>query len=332
MGSGRRSPVAIEASGWIAPATSQAAAEERSPGTTRSRAANPTGPSIVVSVPTRTTGAPSQPSMRSVWSRVGPGTEMRVRPAAASDASVMHPSTWALATGSRWSSARGDDVPPIRSGACPSVVSTEAPIARSGPAIRSIGRREREASPTSTAVAGRPASAPERSRIVVPELPQSSSSSPSPGSRACSTDPPPSSPTRTRPSAASRTSVTAPSRSTAPSVERTSAPGRSSVTTDRPAAIAPTISARCATDLSDGSRSLPRSELARVTARAAPTSGARVTASGRSPRRGIRPRSPPLPRHSAAAPLATRAGWRRRPPRARRASGRRRPMRRPRAR
>ncbi len=87
------------ASGWSAAAASQKAADEMSPGTSMSRAAKPTGPSIVVVEPSRWTGAPSQASSRSVWSRVGPGVVMVVRPSAASAARVTAPSTWALATG-----------------------------------------------------------------------------------------------------------------------------------------------------------------------------------------------------------------------------------------
>ena len=49
----------------------------------------------------------------------------------------------------------------------------EAPICRNGVASRSIGRRVREASPWSCVSNGCPASKPESSRIVVPELPQS---------------------------------------------------------------------------------------------------------------------------------------------------------------
>ena len=67
---------------------------------------------------------------------------------------------------------------------------------RPAPSAVARARRPRRARPSRVDRRAHPA----RSRIVVPELPQSSSSSPSPGSRACSTDPPPSSPTRTRPS------------------------------------------------------------------------------------------------------------------------------------
>ena len=43
--------------------------------------------------------------MRSVWSRVGPGTLIVVVPSAARAASVRQPRTWALATGTSWSTA-----------------------------------------------------------------------------------------------------------------------------------------------------------------------------------------------------------------------------------
>ena len=52
--------------------------------------------------------------------------------------------------------------------------STLAPMARSGSATRRIGRRRSEASPSRVASTSAPASAPARSRIVVPELAQSS--------------------------------------------------------------------------------------------------------------------------------------------------------------
>ena len=59
----------------------------------------------------------------------------------------------------------------------PSLPSTSAPMARSGSRTRAIGRADSDASPTSTVRNGRPAHAPARKRIVVPELPQSTSAS-----------------------------------------------------------------------------------------------------------------------------------------------------------
>ena len=103
------------------------------------------------------TGAPSQPSSRSVWSRVGPGVvDRRSCPSAASAASVTAPSTCALATGRSCSQrARAAARRAMRSGACPSVVSTAAPIRRSGAATRSIGRpRERRVADQRAAAPG----------------------------------------------------------------------------------------------------------------------------------------------------------------------------------
>ena len=180
------------ASGCRAAATSHAAADEMSPGTVSDRARSAPGPSIVVVRPSRRTDAPSHASSRSVWSRVGPGDSMVVVPSAASAASVIAPRTCALATGSWWSIARSGRRPWMVSGACPSVVVTAAPICRRGPATRSIGRRESDSSPLSVAAfAARPASAPQSSRMVVPEFPQSSSSLPTPGNAAPALLPPP---------------------------------------------------------------------------------------------------------------------------------------------
>ena len=52
--------------------------------------------------------------------------------------------------------------------------STRAPIKRKGLATRPIGRRDREGSPVNVVSNGRPAKRPQKSRMVVPELPQSS--------------------------------------------------------------------------------------------------------------------------------------------------------------
>ena len=61
----------------------------------------------------------------------------------------------------------GSRVPPARA-------SMRAPIARSGVTTRAMGRAESEASPTRVANRGRPASMPDSRRVVVPELPASS--------------------------------------------------------------------------------------------------------------------------------------------------------------
>ena len=116
--------------------------------------------------------------MRSVWSRVGPGTLMVVVPSAASAANVRQPRTWALATDRVWSVASNGGLPTTTTGAWPPVVVTSAPTARSGAATRSMGRLESNSSPVRVATAGRPASAPVSSRMAVPALPQSSISPP----------------------------------------------------------------------------------------------------------------------------------------------------------
>ena len=114
------------ASGWIAAATSQGIAAERSPGTSSERGAGRAGPWIVVTVPWppsgerwRSMGTPIQASRRSVWSRVGPATVIRVSPSAESAARQTAPRSCALGTGRRWSIARRERLPRIRSGARP---------------------------------------------------------------------------------------------------------------------------------------------------------------------------------------------------------------------
>ncbi len=105
--------------------------------------------------------------------------------------------------------------PSIVTGACPSVSVIRAPISARGLRTRSIGRREREASPISVKVPSCGASSPEIIRIVDPELPQSSGS-PRGVTR------PPTPVTSTRPSSSLRT--LAPSASMQRSVEAQSAP------------------------------------------------------------------------------------------------------------
>ena len=93
-------PSCSSASGWSAAATSQADAAEGSPGTSSSNGRSFAGPVTVVMRPSRWIGTPMKASIRSVWSRVGPGVSMIVSPVALSPASAAAPSTWALATGS----------------------------------------------------------------------------------------------------------------------------------------------------------------------------------------------------------------------------------------
>ena len=128
--------------------------------------------------PSRRTGAPSASSARSVWSRVAAGSTTNVSPDACTPARSRAPFTCAEGASMRCSipSSR----PPVTmSGGWPSVVRTVAPICRSGPATRSIGRVLRLRSPVSLDVNGAVARIPASSRIEVPELPQSR---PAPGS------------------------------------------------------------------------------------------------------------------------------------------------------
>src|SRR5213076_780229 len=125
---------------------------------------------------------------------------------------------------------------------------TDAPIRRSGDATRSMGRVDSEASPDSTKRPGRPARAPVRSRIVVPELPASRSAS----RATCHPGPSTDSNRGTGPAG-----KCTPSRASEAAVEATSAPGAAPRTTQRPVAIAARISARCDTDLSPGTARSP---------------------------------------------------------------------------
>ena len=167
------------------------------------------------------------------------------------------------------------DVPCTVTGAWPSVVSTRAPMATSGSAMRRIGRRRSESSPSRTVVPSPAATSPERSRIVVPELPQSTAVVPAGPSR-------PAVPTMrtTSPSRSPR----APSARTAPSEDTTSAPPGNPVTTVVPSASAPRSSARCAIDLSPGTATSPVSPRFGAATRIAITAP-RAGAGARGPRR-----------------------------------------------
>ena len=91
------------ASGWIAPATSQNAAAETSPGTCSAIAATALPPSTVQATEpsaasVRSTGTPRARSIRSVWSRVATASRTVVRPSARSPASRIADFTCALGT------------------------------------------------------------------------------------------------------------------------------------------------------------------------------------------------------------------------------------------
>ena len=86
----------------IVAATTNGAADEKSPGTrTSSRCSVATG-ETATRPGRRSTGAPASRSIRSVWSRVGTGSSTTVTPRAAKrPARRTHDFTWAEATGSR---------------------------------------------------------------------------------------------------------------------------------------------------------------------------------------------------------------------------------------
>ncbi len=81
---------------------------------------------------------------------------------------------WALETGIAYRSGRSAPPRIVSGRPSPLRSSKRAPISASGVVTRRIGRRRSEASPVSVARKRWPASRPSRSRVVVPELPQSS--------------------------------------------------------------------------------------------------------------------------------------------------------------
>ena len=80
--------------------TRKNAAEEMSAGTSRGPAASGVPPVTVLVAPSRRTGTPKPPSIRSVWSRVGAGSVTEVSPSAYRPASNTADFTWADAIGS----------------------------------------------------------------------------------------------------------------------------------------------------------------------------------------------------------------------------------------
>ncbi len=92
---------------------------------------------------------PQLASMRSLWSRLTAGAMTVVGASAYNAASKTADFTWALATGIRYSMPRSRCPPPMSTGGVPWCVRTSAPISRSGPATRSIGRFMSDASPIS---------------------------------------------------------------------------------------------------------------------------------------------------------------------------------------
>ena len=135
------------ASGWMAPATSQNAAAETSPGTRSWTACTDTPPSTVTATrpsaaSSRSTGTPRALSMRSVWSRVATDSRTVVRPSARSPASRIADFTCALGTGVAMSIDRSGVWPTTVRGGRESFrrAWSTAPIERSGSMIRATGR------------------------------------------------------------------------------------------------------------------------------------------------------------------------------------------------
>ena len=86
----------------IVAATTNGAADEKSPGTTTSSRCRLATGDTATRPGRRSTGAPAWRSIRSVWSRVATGSSTTVTPRSAKrPASSTHDFTWAEATGSR---------------------------------------------------------------------------------------------------------------------------------------------------------------------------------------------------------------------------------------
>ena len=119
--------------------------------------------------------APASASISSVWVRVVTASRTTVVPLADSPASRMADFTWALAT-CEVQSMPCSRPPSTRSGGRQRAPRprTVAPIRPSGSATRSMGRAERDSSPTSSVSHANPATSPASRRMDVPEFPQSS--------------------------------------------------------------------------------------------------------------------------------------------------------------
>ncbi len=191
--------------------------------------------------------------------------------------------------------------PPMRIGALPSSVSTRAPMARSGAAMRSMGRLRSEASPVSSTSKDCPASSPVMSRMPVPELPRSSGRAggwrprgPTPST--CSV-----------PSPSAR--IGTPSASSACHVAVQSSPLRNPRTTVGPSAIAPSIRERWEMDLSPGTAMTPpmRSTGRATKCRAPPPPGLLLGEPAFTARPSDRPRGPGTGSPGARLPPAPAA-------------------------
>ena len=183
--------------------------------------------------------------MISVWSRVATGSMTVVSPSAKRPAIRIADFTCALATGSVYSMPRREPPSMVAGRVPPSASTTLAPMRASGSAMRSMGRRRSDASPSMRQRDARAAPKPASSRAVVPELPASMSNS------ACSEL----GSTMVRPSGIDSTKQ--PIARRACTVVRTSRESERPSITWRPRAAAPRMSARCEIDLSPGTLRMP---------------------------------------------------------------------------
>ncbi len=239
-----------------------------SAGTVIDRDLKPVGPSIVVRWPSRRTAAPSQPSRRSVWSRVGPGVSIVVRSGRGERRELTAPSTWALATGSRCSMARSGRVAadphrqvPVRGRDVGAHGSERRRDALHRPPGEARVADQRGGSVRGTAGKGSGEQPGARAGVAaVKRLSAGSGQAATLPCRAATAD-------AEVPDC--RAASSAPSVRSAIAVDTTSCARPSSAISASPAAIALKSSARCAIDLSDGSRSSPRSRVAAWTLRPA---------------------------------------------------------------
>ena len=149
-----------------------------SPGTRQRRPVSRRPGTTVTASSSDRMSAPNAASIRSVWSRLRAGSTTLTGPDAQSPAKSTADFTWALATGETCRIGWSGRAPAIASGsrAPPRRPMTRAPMRESGSMTRSIGRRRSDSSPVSTVANGWPARTPTKSRAVVPEFPQSTTS------------------------------------------------------------------------------------------------------------------------------------------------------------
>ena len=159
--------------GNAAAAAAQNAADEASPGTLRLAPRSRCPPHTVIAPSSRSSSMLNTGNARSVWSRVACRSLTVVSPVAWSPASSIAVLTCALATGGVKSMPR-NAAPRMAIGGRSSSPLRLAPMSDSGSMIRRIGRRRKDRSPVTILSNGWPASTPDSSRSVVPELPASS--------------------------------------------------------------------------------------------------------------------------------------------------------------